>query len=47
MIDPTPRPMILEDAYADGEDARHFQLRLLDPQPEDLAAQPSRQPSTA
>lgn len=42
MIDPTPRPMILEDAYADGEDARHFQLRLLDPQPEDLAAQPGQ-----
>lgn len=42
MIDSTPRPMILEDAYADGEDARHFQLRLLDPQATDLTAQPGQ-----
>ncbi|MBB6343089.1 NAD(P)H-flavin reductase [Pseudomonas fluvialis] len=42
MIDSTPRPMILEDAYADGEDARHFQLRLVDPQATDLAAQPGQ-----
>lgn len=42
MIDPTPRPLLLEDAYADGEDARHVQLRLLDPQAADLATQPGQ-----
>ncbi|SDU10654.1 NAD(P)H-flavin reductase [Pseudomonas pohangensis] len=42
MIDLTPRRLLLLDHYADGEDARHFTLRIEQPQAADLAATPGQ-----
>lgn len=42
MIDLIPRPLLLIDHYADGEDSRHFTFRLEAPQAADLAASPGQ-----
>jgi len=42
MIDLTPRRLLLLEHYADGEDARHFTLRIEQPQAADLAATPGQ-----
>ncbi len=42
MIDSTPRRLIVLDQYDDGEDARHFSLRIEQPQTSDLAAKPGQ-----
>ena len=42
MNDPTPRRLLLLDHYADGEDARHFSLRIDLPLAADLAVIPGQ-----
>ncbi|ERI53217.1 hypothetical protein N878_16215, partial [Pseudomonas sp. EGD-AK9] len=42
MNDPTPRRLLLQGHYADGEDARHFDFRLDAPRSEDLAVIPGQ-----
>ena len=42
MIDATPRRLLLDGHYPDGEDARHFSLRIEAPQACDLATLPGQ-----
>lgn len=42
MNDSTPRRLLLQRHYADGEDAQHFSLRIELPRPSDLAAIPGQ-----
>lgn len=42
MIDLTPRKLLLLDHYADGEEARHFSLRIDKPLASDLAVIPGQ-----
>lgn len=42
MIESTPRRLLLLDHYADGEDARHFNLRIEQPRPGDRNAIPGQ-----
>nr|WP_298163802.1 FAD/NAD(P)-binding protein [uncultured Pseudomonas sp.] len=42
MIDSTPRRLLLLDHYADGEDTRHFNLRIEQPRPGDRSVMPGQ-----
>lgn len=42
MFDLTPRPLRLLDSYADGEEARHFSLRIEQPEASDHAVIPGQ-----
>lgn len=42
MINLTPRRLLLEDSYEDGEDSRHFSFRIEAPSAADLAAMPGQ-----